>query len=195
MPFPYEVDWYKPGMTIPDMLKHGGVAQQAPTLTQLQTGEATDGTPGGPDPIVTSITSPGGRPEVQLRGINFVLPVLTTPTPITGNRLSVDTIIVDVPSSAANSVFFGYGGGVSTASGLEVRPGIPLIWQPDNGREAWELQRQLEYIALLIGATQLVPNLPTYRAPRVVVDPSQYYCVAAVNTNVAIMLVYIPEQQ
>jgi hypothetical protein len=180
-------------MTIADVFPHGGLARSVPSLTDLQSGLNSDGTV-GPDPILTQITAPGGRPEVYLRGTNYALTVGAVPVPV-GPHGSVDYIIVDTPSGAANSVFFGFGNGVSTASGLEVRAGIPLIWQPDNTREMWELQRVVEYIAVVVGAINGIPSLPPYKAPRVILDPSQWFVVASASTNISIALVYVPEMQ
>jgi hypothetical protein len=141
------------------------------------------------------LTTPGNRPEVQLRGLNYGLSVGTIPTPLTLARSSIDTIIVDNPSSALNSIFFGYGNSVTTSTGLEVRAGIPLVYQPVNTREPWELQRQLEFISMMMAAFFGMNSIPAYRAPRVIIDPSQYFTIATATTAISIMLLYIPEMQ
>jgi hypothetical protein len=146
-------------------------------------------------PITAELTSPASRPFVYQRGLNISFSVGVTAQPITPNRFECDAIVIDCPTTAANSVFFGYSEAISTVSGLEVRPGIPLTVSPDNTREQWELQRAIEYIAFLMAADRGLEPLPMFRSPRVVLNANDYCLVASATTAVSIMLFYIPEQQ
>jgi hypothetical protein len=111
---------------------------------------------------------------------------------------------VDVPSSSGNSTFFGFGSGVTSSSGIEVRPGLPQFFSPDNSREQWELQRLLEAITALIGfmigyqtGMPPVPGPGQFMAPRVVMNAHDYYLVnlTGITQTVAIMLFTVPEYQ
>lgn len=131
------------------------------------------------------LTVPGPRPPTFQTANNFQITVpANQAVPLTPGQFASDTIIIDVPSATGNSVFFGYGSQISLTSGLEVRPGLPLIMSADSYREMWELQRPLEIIASVVQKA----NMGQYRAPRVVFDASQFYLVASVQTVVAIML-------
>lgn len=143
------------------------------------------------------LTQPGARPVVYQRALNFQLSVTATPQPLSNGQFQCDTIILDVASTAANSVFYGYGSGVTTTSGIEVRAGLPHSLQPDNQREMWEIQRLLEAIAAMIAAERGYPALGAFRAPRVVFNSNDYYIVgpAGTTTTVAVMMFLIPEMQ
>ena len=69
-----------------------------------------------------------------------------------------DAMIIDVYSTAANSVFFGFGSGVTITSGIEIQAGNPLILSPDNVREQWEIQKPLEFIAAILAQQAGLPR-------------------------------------
>jgi hypothetical protein len=147
-----------------------------------------------PGDVLVSLTKGGNRPVVVQDAINYTIPVGTSVTPLVKSSLMVDAILINVPSAAAISAFFGRGG-ITTTSGIEVRPGVPQIFRTDNTRELWELQRTLEFIAGILAVNSGSPILKEYRAPRVAFDASQYGLVASGNVTVAVMLFYIPAQQ
>lgn len=141
------------------------------------------------------ITKPTQRPVVYQRGLNWNMTAGVSPLALQGQRFEVDSFIVEVPSTAANSVFLGFGQAVTVTSGLEVRPGLPIFLGTDNTREQWELQRALEMLAAIMASQAEVSPLSAYRAPRVVFDLSGLYVVAAAPTAIAIMAFQVPEQQ
>lgn len=144
------------------------------------------------------LTSPGPRPVVYQRAFNSQLTpgALALPTvPLTSQQFQCDSMVIAVPSTAANSVFFGYGSQITTGSGLEVQPGLPIIIEPENTRELWELQRMLEVIAAMVAAERGWNPLGPYRAPRVAFNANEYYLTAAAPTPMSIMLFFIPEMQ
>lgn len=145
--------------------------------------------------LFAEITRPGMRPYVYQRGINYQLTANVTPIPLMPSRFEVDTVVLDVFSTAANSIFWGYGSSVSVNSGQEVRPGLPITIAPENTREQWELQRCLEMLALIHAEERGLPTLGQYRAPRVVLDASNLFIVAAAATAVSVLLFLVPEQQ
>lgn len=148
-----------------------------------------------PNPFQLLLTQPGQRPIVYMRASNLAFNVTTNPQPIQAQQFQCDGMIIDVPSGTANSVFFGFGSGITTASGIEIFPGLPQFFGPDNTREQWEIQRLLEMIAAML-ADQGGYNLPSqYKAPRVVMDASQWYLVATATTAISVMLFTVPEQQ
>lgn len=145
--------------------------------------------------LYRNITSPAARPAVYQRAFNIQLTAGVAPVPIINNRFDCDSMVIDVGSTAANSVFFGYGSSVSLTSGLECRPGLPINVTPENTRELWELQRCLEAMAAIMANDRGMTPLPPFRAPRVVFNAAEYFLVAAANTTVAVMLFYVPEMQ
>ncbi len=150
-------------------------ADQAPlTFESLVSGKGGSG----------EITPPGPRPVRYQSALNFqILVQANRPVSLTSGQFAAETIVVDVISTAANSVFFGYGSQISPSSGIEVRPGLPLSITADDYREQWELQRPLEMLAASAG-WQILP----FRASRNVFDASQFFLVAAADTTVAVML-------
>jgi hypothetical protein len=155
------------------------------------------------DILNNAITMPSVRPVVYQRAFNLSLTVTDQPVAIQPGTFQCDAIMVDVVSTSVNSTFFGYGSGVTTASGIEVRPGLPQFFSPDNTREQWEIQRLLEsitaYFAFFI-QMQTGSNVPTpgkYLAPRVVMNAHDYYLVNAtgITQTVAVMLFTVPEYQ
>lgn len=152
----------------------------------------------GPPIMPAPLTAPGVRPIVYQKAVNYSIVVGTTPINLINNqpgKLDCDSFLIDCPSSAGNSVFFGYGSGVTTTSGIEIRAGIPQFFSPDNVREPWELQRCLEYIAGMIARWLRLPVLDPYRSPRVVMDASQWYLVATASTTISVMIFQVPELQ
>lgn len=142
------------------------------------------------------ITTPGARPQVKQTATNFQVLAGATPVPITKNPFVADKVILGVAKSAANSVFVGFGAGVTVASGLELQAGIPVVLPPgENDRELWELQRPLEYMVAILAMQAGFPAPGIYRAPRVVLDLSQYFLVAAASTSVYVMPFFVPEMQ
>jgi hypothetical protein len=143
------------------------------------------------------LTGAGTRPQVFQRAINYTIQILAanTPVPLINQDTPCDSMLINVYSTAANSVFFGFGSGITVSSGIEIQAGAPVIITPDNTREMWDLQKPLEFIAALLAYQNGLPALGPYRAPRVVFNASDYFVVAAAATAVSIMLFYVPEQQ
>ncbi len=176
--YPRRDDPFRPAVTV--------IPGQAPAETEIP--------PPGIGGIPYSLTTPGQRPYIYQNANNLQLTVQTAATRLQNQRFECDTIVIDVPSTAANSVFFGFGTAVSLTSGIEIQPGIPLVISPENSREQWELQRALELIAALLAFERGVPDMGPYRAPRVVFNAFDYCLIAAAPTIVSIMLFYVTEQ-
>jgi hypothetical protein len=141
------------------------------------------------------LTNPGTRPIVYQRALSFQVTANTVPVPLTNGAFQCETILLDVLSTAANSVFFGYGGGITPTSGIEIRAGLPIVLTTENGREQWELQRVLEAIAGMIAAERGYNALGPYRAPRVIFNSNEYFLVATAATTVRVMLFMTAEYQ
>jgi hypothetical protein len=156
---------------------------------------APAGPAGGASIYAGNITDPGTRPIVYQRGLNFQIAVTTSPQPITNGGFQCDGMVLDVPSTAANSIFFGFGSGITTSSGIEIRPGLPVLFAPDNTREMWELQRLLEQIATILANQAGLPTLGQYKAPRVVLNGSDWYVVTTLAVTMSVMLLNVPELQ
>lgn len=158
----------------------------------------------GSDIFANAITLPGQRPIVYQRALNLSLTVTDSPIAIQPGTFQCDAIEISVPSSSGNSTFFGFGSGITASSGVEVKPGIPQLYSPDNVREQWEIQRQLEAIAAMLGVyigqvlgIGSIPPLGKFMSPRVVMNAHDYYLVNAtgVTQTVAVMLWTVPEYQ
>jgi hypothetical protein len=141
------------------------------------------------------LTSPSTRPVVYQQCLNFNITANVVPVPITNGAFQCDAMILDVLSTAANSVFFGFGNGITATSGIEIRPGLPVVIEASNTREQWEIQRLLEMIAGMIAAERGYNPPGEYRAPRVVFDASDYFVVATTATTVRVMLFMSPQFQ
>jgi hypothetical protein len=156
---------------------------------------------GGGNPYDEFVTIPAPRPFVFQQAVNYQITLTAGAgaVPLQPGPFPCETIIIDVLSSAANSVFFGYGSGVTTASGLEVRAGLPIVISTENTREQWELQRLLEAILAFQASDHGLPPLALYKAPRVVFNANQYYLIGGgavgTATTVGIMLFQVPEMQ
>jgi hypothetical protein len=153
----------------------------------------------GPTDIYSGwITLPSRRPYSYQRALNMQVTVPATPAPpvpVLNSNFMCETMMFSIPSSGANSVFFGYGNSVNTASGREIRPGSPVSFSVDNTREFWELQRMLEAMAAMIAAQSGWQPPGTFLAPRVVFNAAEYFLTASVQTTLAVMLFYTPELQ
>lgn len=177
--YPRKSDPWVPAVSTPQVLPPGAPAVPPPAMADIYAG----------------LTQPGQRPYSYQRAVNINVNVAITPTPLVTTKFECDTMLINVPSTAANSVFFGFGSGVSTTSGEEIRAGNPQAFQPDNTREQWELQRPLEMICIMLATALGFPTPGPYRPNRVVFDASDWFLIAAAPTTVSVMLFYIPEAQ
>jgi hypothetical protein len=159
---------------------------------------AIDQGPGGDSALAALVagfvTPPGQRPVVYQRGLNFNFAVTAVPQPLQANRYDVDSFVIDVPATAANSVFVGFAG-VTATSGLECRAGIPIEIATDNTREQWELQRSLEALVAMLAYQNGLPLPFAFKSPRVVFNLADIFIVAAANTNISVMAFNVPEMQ
>ena len=127
------------------------------------------------------------RPYVIQPLLIFPLPVGTSATAIANSPnlvdAYIDSIFVNIPSAAANPVFFGMNN-VTIATGLELQPGLIINFALNNERQLYELQYPILDIATAMKCETQVPD----RLPVVVWDPSQLFLVAAAATDVRIAL-------
>jgi len=158
--------------------------------------------PGGgmPPPgvnLLNCLTLPAQRPVAVQRATNYQILVPAAPNtiPISNSRFECDSFVLDVPSTAANSAFVGYGSGVTAANGLEIQVGQPILIEPENVRELWELQRQLEFIAAMLAEARGVPCLAPFRTPRVVFNVNEWFLTATVAVTMSVILFHVPELQ
>lgn len=189
----YKSDWLS-RVTIPDMYPRREDPYVPPIMSPQVIPPASIGssqTPGPQAGIFDQLTQPGSRPYSYQRAVNFSLTVGTTFVPLMNQRFECDTILINVPSSALQSVFFGWGSAISTTSGEEIRPGNPQAFSPDNVREYWELQRPLEMIATMMATQMGAPTTSPYRTSRIVFNANEYGLISTANTVVAVMLFYI----
>lgn len=141
------------------------------------------------------LTTPGTRPVVFQRALNYVITANTVAVPLTNGAMQCETIVLSVLSTLGTSAFFGFGSAINDTSGTEIRPGVPAIISTENGREQWELQRLFEAIAGMLAADRGYDALGPYRAPRVVFDASDYFVFATTAVPVRVMLFTTPEYQ
>lgn len=126
------------------------------------------------------------RPLVKQEFTTFSLQVQTVGTPINaamGITTMIDSVVICVPSGAANSVFLGGDQGVTTTSGLELlAPSLSSFVIDHDGRQLYELQFPL--MDLRNGAMCKMDQGD--QIPFVVWDLSSMYLVAAAVTTVSI---------
>jgi len=180
--YPRRDDPFKP--------KAGYIPTDAPpasylTPEQLSTGSAWE----------EWYTVPATRPIVYQRAVSYSINVGTVALPLANAIFQCETIMLNVLSTAANSVFLGFGNGVTVTSGIEIRPGIPVALEAVNEREMWEIQRLLEAIAGMMATERGYNAMGPFRAPRVVFSANDYYVIAAAATTLRVMLFTTPEFQ
>lgn len=120
----------------------------------------------------------------------FGITVPVTAIPINsslGITSLITTIVLSVPTGAANSVFLGADAGVTITSGLEIPPGNPQQYRVINERELVELESPLlDMLTMQIcnqggkGAAQ------SEVVPFIVWDVSQMYLIATANTAMTV---------
>lgn len=126
------------------------------------------------------------RPTVPQQLNQAVIAVAVTPTPLSSNPALtlayIDSFLLCVYTTAANSVFFG-DQSVTTTNGMEIPAGVTVQFSISNERQLYELQ-----LPLLPVASQIVcAAMPQSDIPFVYWDLSQLYLVAAAPTNVVII--------
>ena len=141
-----------------------------------------------------NVTIPGQRPAVYQKALNLSLVTGTGAVALAPTQFQVDSILLSVPTGGT-SVFLGYGSGVTTASGIEIKAGVPMLIGPDNVREQWELQRALEALIGIIAQANGLASPPPFMSPRVYMDAGQYYLIGTATQTVAVMLFLSPEFQ
>jgi hypothetical protein len=190
MTMTYNPTWFERA-TMPDLITRGlNVGSGAPTQAP---------NPDGTVPYVAAaampwLTQPAMRPTVVQRFLNFNVAAGTSPTALAPNRMEAIGVIFNVVSTVATSAFWGPSN-VSTASGIEIRPGLPAVLSLDQVREQWELQRALEHIGALLAAQTGSPQMGPYMAPRVILDLSTIYLIANPAITVNVLVFLPPEMQ
>lgn len=126
------------------------------------------------------------RPTVVQQLGQSVVAVGLTPTPLSSNpalQLAyIDSFIICVYSTAANSVFFG-DGTVSITTGIEIPAGVSIQFAISNERQLYELQNPL----LSMQAAMECDKVKGEEIPFVYWDMSQLFLVAAAATNAIVM--------
>lgn len=130
------------------------------------------------------------RPVVRQDFTSQNLVVGTTPTPLNSDQALaqsyIDSFIIAVPSTAANSVFMGNqavtaaanGGGVEIVAGA-----MPNFRIEQGGRMLYEILRPLLEMSAVAGCKIERPDV----LPFVCWDLSTIFLIATANTNVTVM--------
>jgi len=127
------------------------------------------------------------RPLVAQSFNTQVLVVGMTPTPLSSLQLTqayIDSLILCLYSTAANSIFYG-DQGVTTGTGLELPVGVTIELSISNARPAYELQDPLDAITTKV----LCQSVKPFEVPFVYWDLTQLYAIAAAPTNIVIAAV------
>lgn len=127
------------------------------------------------------------RPILKQEGTTLSFQVTTaaaSPNPALGLTSLIDSFVITVPSSAANSVFIGFDQGVTTTTGLELLAGTSSRFTCSQDRQLYELQN------LLIKMLQCMGAMPGQfeDIPFVCWDMSSVFLIAAANTTVSVGL-------
>lgn len=189
-PATYNPTWWERA-TNPDLVTRGlNVGSGPPTVAP----DPTAPPPASAAAAAPWLTQPSQRPFVYQRFLSFNVIANTPSVQIANFRLEVEAIIFNVYSTGALSVFWGPAG-VTTATGIEVQPGVPAPLSIDQAREQWELQRSLEHIAALLAIQSGNQPLAAYKAPRVVFDLSTIWLASTAAQAVTVMAFLPPELQ
>lgn len=127
------------------------------------------------------------RPSVVQQFNPQVVAVQITPTPLSGlnlNQAFIDSLIICVYSTAANSVFLG-DQGVTTTTGIEIPAGVTIELEISNERPLYELQIPMTDMEAKIACQVVRP----FDVPFVYWDLTQLYCIAAAPTNIIVTAV------
>lgn len=114
-----------------------------------------------------------------------VIAVGLTPTPLSDLALQsayIDSFLLCLYSTAANSVFFG-DATVTTTNGMEIPVGVTVQFAINNERPLYELQSPL----LQVAGVAICDGVPPVDIPFVYWDLSQLFLIAAAATNVTII--------
>lgn len=187
----YNPPWWERG-TNPDLITRGLNVGAGSPLTAPDYN--ADDSAYSPAAIAPWLTTPSMRPSVTQRLLNFNVIANTPAVPLSNGRLEAIGVIFNVYSTGAASAFWG-GNGVTTTTGIEIRPGLPAAYTLDQVREQWELQRALEHIGAMIAAATNNAPMGPYMAPKVIIDLSQIYVAALAAQSVSIIAFLPPEQQ
>lgn len=126
------------------------------------------------------------RPTVIQQVGQAVVAVGLTPTPLTANPsltlAYIDSFLICVYSTAANSVFFG-DSTVSITTGIEIPAGVTVQFSASNERQLYELQNPLIQMSEVLTCERQTAE----EIPFVYFDLSQLFLVAAAATNVVVM--------
>lgn len=193
------MDGWLSRQTIPDVYPRKDDPLRPPTTAAQMVPPAAPAAPAAAPSLAslfTNLTIPGTRPIVVQKGVSFSLNPGVSPIPLTNQPFYVEGILLNVPSTAGQSAFYGFGSSITTMSGEEIQPGVPQMFTTENQREQWEVQRPLEVLVNLIASYFGMAGLSSYRAPRVVWNTNDWYLVApAATTPVSVTLFYTPEMQ
>ena len=112
--------------------------------------------------------------------------VAVTPTPLNSNpalqNAFIDSFLVCVYSTAANSIFLG-DSTVTITTGMEIPPGTTIQLSISNERPLYELQYPLLNAAERIACEKIPPT----DIPFVYWDLSQVYVIAAAPTSAIVI--------
>lgn len=113
-----------------------------------------------------------------------VLAVAITPTPLSSLQLQnayIDSLLITVYSTAANSIFLG-NQAVTVTNGIEIPAGVTISLEISNERPLYELQQPLNEI----DAKVLCKNVKGFDVPFAYWDLTQMFLIAAAPTNAII---------
>lgn len=127
------------------------------------------------------------RPILKQEGTTmaFTVPtVAASPNPAFGLTSLIDSFVITVPSTAANSIFIGFDQGVTTATGLELLLGTSTGFAINQDRQLYELQNLLiKMVQCMTGHTDQYEDIPF-----ICWDMSSVFLIAAAATPITIAL-------
>lgn len=126
------------------------------------------------------------RPLVKQEGDAQSLTVPVAPAaslmPQSSLTAMIDTFMITVPATAANSIWLGFNPGVIVGNGIELLIGTTTVFKIDHDtRQLYELQHLLTRINQALCGTDV---LPPEQIPFVCWDMSQIFVVASAATAI-----------
>lgn len=147
--------------------------------------------------FATWVRRPAGtRPLVYRRYISYPLALgAGVATPILNQVDSVETLVVQVTSIAANPVFFG-AQNVTNVNGTRINPGQALVVEEEQDRYEFEVVRSVQELTNVVatGLNVRLPVPPAQWPRRVVLNPNDFFVFVQVARAVNIFLFYPPEE-
>lgn len=133
--------------------------------------------------------------KVFQRKLQYKLSVGTTPTNLINQNFPCDEIVISLPGTASNSVFWG-GQSVATSNGMEISLGQAWIQRIEGARYLRDIRDMLcDMVSMFAQKEGIQGYKQSRRNTQLVLDAHDDYLIATAVTNVDIVIFYTPDTE